>query len=133
MPEALKSSSLGLAVAFFSWAVSKALPIPLGLENWFSFLAPLGGIGGYGIAVMTRVSARHWGVGKTILISVAIVVAGVVFGAVYTKMCNASPPDPSFAYTLGQEVLLALTFCTFGYVIGTARFKFAGESDRKPS
>ena len=129
MPEALKTfGPLGVAVYFFSVILTLAFSLPLGAESWFSwFVAPLGGIGGYGVASATRSSAKHWSWGKTILISAAIVIAGVLPAGLYIKMCNASPPAPSLRYLLGEAVLLALTFFSLGYVIGTARFKFASE------
>ena len=104
MPEALKTfGPLGLAVYFFSWLVTQALPLPLGVENWFSWLvAPAGGIGGYGVAIATRSSAKHWRFLKTILISAAVAIAGVILAGLYMKMCYASSQVPSLAYVVGK-------------------------------
>jgi hypothetical protein len=129
MPEALKGvGPVGAAVYFFSAMIALAFPLPLGAESLFSwFVAPLGGIGGYGLATATRSSAKHWGWGKVTLISLGIVIAGVIPAVLYMAMWRATPPAPSSLYLLGQALLLALTFFAVGYVVGTSRFKFVSE------
>ena len=128
MPEFLKVGTVGVAVYFFSNLFARAFPVPLGAESLFFWLvAPLGGIGGYGVATMTRANARHWSWGKVTAISVGIIIAGVIPAVLYMAMWRATPPAPSSLYILGQALLLVLTFFALGYVVGTARFKFVSE------
>lgn len=116
---------LGLLIYLFFWLCTRALlPLPLGLENLFLwFVAPIGGLAGYGLAIIWRSRLEQSSSTKTFLYAVAAVVCGVVLALTYIKTYYASGQDPGVLYIFIEGLLLALTFLSFGYVIGAVRLR----------